>query len=105
MRVLTLDWTASLPPQAVPADIKAKTPDPLLRGFCRSRARPCRSVLCLRPRCVLGRIRIVSAYGFQGVLNDHVVLEIGVGQKRLQSPLLWDSHGTDSGAPVLNALW
>ncbi len=33
MRVLTSDWTASFPPQAVPADIKAKTPDPLLRGF------------------------------------------------------------------------
>jgi MgtC family len=75
MRVLTSDWTASFPPQAVPADIKAKTPDPLLRGFCRSRARPCQSVLGLRPRCVLGRIRIVSAYGFQGVLNDHVVLD------------------------------
>ena len=27
-RFLTTDWTASIPPQAVPADIKAKTSDP-----------------------------------------------------------------------------
>jgi hypothetical protein len=30
----TIDWTASIPPEAVPADIKQK-PRTFLRGFCR----------------------------------------------------------------------
>jgi hypothetical protein len=38
-RFLTTDWTASIPPQAVPADIKQK-PRSLRRGFCRHGSPP-----------------------------------------------------------------